>query len=314
MVSIYIKFMKENQLKVNKILLIAGNGFIGGHIVEWLHKKYEIHILSRRKIFKCDYFNKYKNEVKFIELKSLNELPDISINDYYCIVNLLTIIKPSKGNELFIDEISDELHFNNLLLSKMDNSVKYIYCSSAGTLYEPNGNKQIETSPLAPANEYGLLKSLNEQIIKYFHKNSIILRISNPIGYGQSNIDKKGLVTQMALNLINKNEMVLYAPDQIIKDYFDIDDLCILIDKMLNNFKPDVYNVCYGKSYSITFIKDLLEGLTNNHLNYKVEDINSYDNQLVIISNDKIKNEYSVEFNSLENTCIKLLNQLYERM
>lgn len=298
---------------MKKILLIAGNGFIGGHIVEHLVDKYEVYILSRSNKFKCEYFEKYNHKVNFIKLNSLLELPNIDLNHFDTIINLLTTIKPTNEENTFIEVVKDELHFNNLLLKNMDKTVKYIYCSSAGTIYSSDNSNKTEESKILPSNEYGLLKSINEQLINYYHDESIILRISNPVGYGQKNNEKKGIVTQMAINILENKKMILFDPKNITKDYFDIDDLCKLIIEMIENFKVGTYNVCSGSSKTIFELKLILEELTSIKLDYEVRNAKSYDNQIVNTSNQKLLNNYNFEFNGIDNTCKKLLSQLKER-
>jgi len=113
----------------------------------------------------------------------------------------------------------------NLTLTRL------IYISSGGTVYGPNSESRSisESSALHPSTPYGWGKARIEQLMVDFSQRSntpvTILRPSNAVGYGQL-ASGVGFVAA-AVNAAETGILLKIAGGgSIVRDYFDVEDLC----------------------------------------------------------------------------------------
>ena len=137
-----------------------------------------------------------------------------------------------------------------------------------------------ENHPPRPHSPYNKSKLISENLCKYFSEdeklNVVTLR---PFYiYGPSN--NTSFVSSVVRKVMN-NEKVILSSKNTRRDFLFIDDFTNLVHKILLNF-PDgynVYNVGYGKSYSLEDIWRVIESITNkkidiqNDISFRANDV-----------------------------------------
>ena len=211
-------------------------------------KKYFSNINNYKKIInKCNYFLhfSYQNSEKFAQQ---NNITDLKIN----VIGLKNILNTCKANKKLV----------------------FVFLSSV-SLYKSSLRKINEKSDLKILSFYNLHKLFCEKLINYFinfSKNKfIILRLSNV--YGDTDNKKRDFFLNSCLNIIKNNNLKIFSHGKYLRDFLHLDDvskaiLCIFRKNIRN--KLEVYNLSYGKSYSInSLIKKIILNLKKRKIIYK---------------------------------------------
>jgi UDP-glucose 4-epimerase len=188
-------------LKRNDILILGGSGFPGKNIGKSLLSD------GNNNIIVFDIVNSWEN-TDFNNLKlyagCLSDIDRIikiiKNNAITTIFHCISCMLPDSSMEDYISDIDQNLIPTIKLIDYCShNNIKFIYLSSGGTIY---GNKKgpiNENDSLSPISYYGLSKKQLEEIIVFHHNkynlNFLILRPSNPFGYGQNLYGKQGLIS-----------------------------------------------------------------------------------------------------------------------
>ena len=114
-----------------------------------------------------------------------------------------------------------------------------------------------------------LQKELLFQVCIFDILNPIILRISNPYGYNQSNYKLQGLIGTVIKTAINNNEIEIWGDGSIVRDYIYIDKLSDLIIQCISINKSGTFNVGSGDENSINEILKKIEKIHGTQLNVK---------------------------------------------
>lgn len=234
-------------------LVLGASGFIGKHFIKFLKSK------------KANFFAVDRNfgNLKFSE--TWRRIPKART-----VVNLASkIFVPASWiltNEFLTNNI--KITLNMLDYAKKNNS-NVVQMSS----YLYGNTKQIpvdENSKVEVSNPYSLSKYLSEKICKFYNENNNIscniLRTFNLYGEFQN----KNFLIPSILNQIKKKE--IYLNDLKPKrDLLYIDDFIKLIYKASNKFSEfNIFNVGYGKSYSINEIIKIIEKITQKKIKIKL--------------------------------------------
>ncbi len=211
-------------------------------------KKFFSNISNYKKIInKCDYFLhfSYQNSEKFAQQ---NNITDLKIN----VIGLKNILNTCKTNKKLI----------------------FVFLSSV-SLYKSSLKKISEKSDLKILSFYNLHKNFCEKLINYFisfSKNRfIILRLSNV--YGDTDNTKRDFFLNSCLNIIKNNNLKIFSHGKYLRDFLHLDDvsnaiICILKKRIHN--KLEVYNLGYGKSFSVNYlIKRIILNLKKRKIYYK---------------------------------------------
>jgi len=265
-------FSKLNNKKIG----ILGIGYIGSNILAYL-KSLNLNIdlisITRENI----------NLIKKIEF-------DYLIN--------------SSGNsgdfrEQLIETIDSNLALNSYVLKNAKIKESYIYISSSRVYGFTSDHNIIfdEESENCYNNLdldfiYDGSKKLAESLLfnysKYLSYNIGILRLSNV--YGEFNeLDDSTLIKKIIrYKKENKNNLKVNQNRNSTKDYIYIDDVIeSIINIMLNSKRTDIYNLTYGKSYSLDDISKFLDIDIDSEDTVKP----SYSN----VSNEKMIKEFNIK-------------------
>ena len=156
-------------VKLNRLLILGGSGFIGKAVVkEALLKNYKITIISFKK--KKFQFNKVK--YIYIDLKNYNGLyKKLNKKEFDYIINLSGNINHNKFENRGYEIIED--HFNGLVnvLSVINlKKIKKIIQIGTSDEYGNNKSPQKESTAFTPNSPYGIAKLYSHLLTKHYRE------------------------------------------------------------------------------------------------------------------------------------------------
>tara|TARA_B100001939_G_C16818888_1_gene563460 strand:+ start:94 stop:924 length:831 start_codon:yes stop_codon:yes gene_type:complete len=226
------------------IIITGASGFIGQNITKYFKNNYENVIAVSRK----------KNNLVDYVVKDYGEVISLCNKDSFLIHLADNNINNNSANNFNLDILIELANFF---------SDKMIYISSAA-VYAKSNNKLNENSPTFDHNNYVRNKLLSEKIV--LNNNGIVLRLSNVYGKYMS----KCTIFYDIIRQINSERIILnnfYS----IRDFIFIDDISLLMHKIVLKPVSGIYNVGTGKA---TSIKKLTNEIIKNY--GKKKDIYEY--------------------------------------
>jgi nucleoside-diphosphate-sugar epimerase len=259
---------------IGKEVAVIGIGYIGLNLVKYLtDKKINVTAITRKNL-------------KVIENKEF---------DY--IINSAGNSGDFRNN--IMETIHSNLEVNEYILAKAKIKKNYIYISSS-RIYGFSKNKSIifHEESISSSNNleldfiYNGSKKLAESLLFNYSKNVnydiAIIRLSNV--YGKfNNLDDTTLIKKIVrYKKENKNDLYVKQNRYSSKDYIYIDDVVESIMQVMISLKTtDVFNLSYGKSYSLDQLAKILDISIDTDDSIKP----IYSN----VSNTKIKKEFGIK-------------------
>jgi nucleoside-diphosphate-sugar epimerase len=254
------KHQNNVGVEMGKILII-GCGYLGSHLANYYRRNgWDVKIAGRSSI----YVSHLDPEIEFFEI-------DITDSDQlHCIIEQDDLvlcatgsINATNGFDDVTRDISEYyISFVNLLNECANKRIsKFVFLSSAGTVYGDVTTPARETDSLNPLNIYGLQKVYFENLIKIKQSESnrlpyIILRVSNPYGGFQNPCKNQGIIPVLINRAILREQFVFWGDVNSTRDFIYIDDFLkatYLSTIMQTN---EVINIASGVG---TTIKDVIE-------------------------------------------------------
>ena len=241
---------------MKKILVSGHTGFIGSNLIESLVKKYEVVGISRNPSKKLK-ITQIKGDIRKISLK---ELP----KNIFCIIHLAAIsgLDCCQKNPSRCFDVNVLGTQKMLEVAKKTNS-KFVYLSTSHVYGSPKKLPIKEDHPLAPTSIYSASKLagefLSESYARSYGMDVSIIRLFSV--YGPKEPEYK--VTSEIINqLLTKNTISvgnLYPK----RDFVFIKDAVDAIELVLKKSRGfNIFNVGYGKSYSILDLCEILKKIT----------------------------------------------------
>ncbi|WP_324719214.1 NAD-dependent epimerase/dehydratase family protein [Salinimicrobium sp. HB62] len=244
------------------ILIIGGNGFIGGHLVESLKTQHSITVFDRSP----NRFKKEHPEVHYV-YGDYNEWKKHShiLKDQDIVFHLISTTVPYTANLDPINDVQSNLLTTLHLLEDLDkyDIQRFIYTSSGGTVYgNPNYLPIDEKHPCQPIGSYGIVKNCIENYVRMyasrFSFSYLIVRPSNPYGPGQNFRGNQGLIAKLLFKSHTQEEMVIWGDGTAVRDYIYIKDLVDFLKVAGLSNISGTYNIGSGLGKSINEIVELL--------------------------------------------------------
>jgi nucleoside-diphosphate-sugar epimerase len=276
-----------------KILITGGAGYIGSRVVPLLLKLNLSVTIADNLLFGGDHLlnfidNKNFNFIK-CDVRNLDVLKKIKINDYEFIVHLASIVgypacrlNPEMAKSTNVDGTKNIL--------KLLNKDQKIFFSSTGSNYGKKTEIVNEESKLEPLSLYAETKVINEKQISE-HNNFLIYRFATAFGSSpRMRLDL--LVNDFAYKAIREGYLVVYEKNHQ-RSFIHVNDIAESIVFGINNFerlKNDIFNIGDDKmNYSKEEICNLLkEKIKKLHVHFAEFD-KDIDQRNYIVSYDKIK-------------------------
>jgi UDP-glucose 4-epimerase len=243
-------------------VLILGHGFIGENLAKNLDStRLSVFLLSKT----SPSTNQSFTGVWTQDLATLDRDSPIFKNEYDTIFHVASSTTPGSSDLDMPFDVSSNLLGTLKFLENLRSpeKTKFVFISSAGTIYGPLNKPATEKSPTDPICSYGITKLAIEKYLSLFHQKrglrSLILRVSNP--YGPWNLARKpfGLVNNLVDNLVSGKPVVTFGDMDTSRDFIYIDDLIeAIIGAAFSDAPAGTYNLAFGQSRSIDDVLNIL--------------------------------------------------------
>ncbi len=277
-----------------KIVITGGAGYIGSHVVlAALDRGYDVTVFDDLSTANKENINP---KTKFIEgsVNLKDDLSNLFINDRYDAVIHLAASKASGESMLNPKKYTynNIIGSLNILMSCIDNDIKYFIFSSSAAVY---GNPRYvpidEFHPLIPSNYYGYTKLSTENSLEWFSKIHGIkyasLRYFNAAGFDiDKRITGKEKNTENLIPLImevakgRKPFIPIYGNDYKtkdgtgIRDYVHVSDLAIAhissLEYLIKHSKNLILNLGSEAGFSVLEIIERTKSILKMDIPYKV--------------------------------------------
>ncbi len=327
------------------ILITGGAGYIGSHVVKQLlettsHNIFIIDNLSTGNTKTLETLKTIR-EFTFIELdlKEFIKVNDVLKNFYIDTIMhfAASIVVPESVEDPLKYYMNNTTNTTNLINSAIENKIsQFIFSSTAAVYGEPKevlaeGISEIyNTNPINP---YGMSKLMSERILQdtaKAHENFkyVIFRYFNVAGadmhyennalrprIGQSFPKATHLIKIASECAVGKREKMAIFGDTFntkdgtgVRDYIHIEDLADAHVKALEYLKTnlsDIFNVGYGKGYSVKEVVEIMKEITNTDFQVDLEKPRDGDPAILIANNKKIKEKmnWTPRFDDLKLIC-----------
>lgn len=254
-------FFDVEQLKMSRIFITGGAGFIGSTLArKLLDSGHQVTIYDNLSTVNCGDENIRDLSIKFIHGDILNtELLTESMKGHDITIHLAAQLEITKSytNSLF-DLNTNLIGTINVVTACKRAGVKRLINASSACVYGfTNGEASKETDPTQPNWEYGASKLAAE---KYVHIGSLSgeytytsLRFS--IVYGEREWYGR-VLTIFVKRALEGKPLVIFGDGEQSRDYVHVNDVCNFILQSLYN--PNTFNKVYNVSTGIgTRIIDL---------------------------------------------------------
>jgi len=268
-----------------KILLTGGAGYIGSYVAYLLNKLvYEVAIFDNLE-------NGHKwalknNKFYFGDIRNFSQILE-ALSDFRpdAIMHFAAYIKVEESTKnpckYYENNVIGSL---NLIKAALMSNVRYFIFSSTAAVYGiPKQVPISEDSMCNPINPYGESKLMVEKILKDIARSNFlkfgILRYFNVAGadieakLGQANKNPTHLITRVLRAALGKIPYIeIFGTDYptedgtCVRDYIHIKDLAFAHIEVLNYIKKEdkseIFNVGYGKGYSVKEIIKVAKKIT----------------------------------------------------
>ena len=290
-------------MKVNKVLLTGGTGYIGSHAaVKLIELGYEVEILDNLANSKIDILDKIE------EITNVRPIfHQIDLLDYDAVRKVLAkgkfdLVIHFAGLKAVGESVEKPLLYYenniegtlNLLKCMQEYGVRKIIFSSSATVYGDTGEtKFTEDMPVGMkiANPYGKTKFMIEEILKDVavmdkQFEIVILRYFNPVGAHKSGLlgENPNGIPNNLMPIIMKvasgeiEELKVYGDDYDtvdgtgVRDYIHVMDLVDGHVAVIEKMKPGVltYNLGTGKGTSVLEMIKAFEKASKRGLPYTI--------------------------------------------
>ncbi len=308
---------------MQKVLITGGAGYIGSHVSKELLKRggYDITIidnLSTGFAQTIERLRKFYGDVDFIKL---------DLSDWEAVAKLLQerkfdaiihfaaalVVPESVENPLkyYLNNTANTAH---LIEAAIKSGVeKFIFSSTAAVYGEPDSIPATgitEADTTAPINPYGHSKLMSEQVLAdstkaYEGFKYVALRYFNVAGadiggkIGQSTKNATHLIKVAAETALGKREKIYIFDDDYptpdgtcIRDYIHVDDLALAhLEALdyLDTHDSDVFNVGYGKGYSVKEVIEAMKRVSGNDFAVEITGRRAGDPAMLIANSQKLQ-------------------------
>jgi UDP-glucose 4-epimerase len=237
---------------LDKIVILGHSGFIGSHLENFL---------SHSSLSSWDVIGHSLPDVDLTNWNSTKQLE--SVFDSQTSVILTAAIKRQFGDTL------DAFHKNlsivqNLCRLLQHNPVKQvIFFSSAAVYGEETENTYIsEETPINPTSFYGIAKYTSERLLRKTcleHQISSLVCLRPPLIYGPGDQGQTYGPSGFCSTAVAGNPITLWGDGTELREFIFIDDLCQIVEKLVNSDVFTELNVVSGLSYSFADIISILK-------------------------------------------------------
>lgn len=240
-----------------RVLVTGHNGFLGQHLIKELKKcNADVVVLSDQ-----------SGRIDVRNWKKVRHIKDLDIIFHLA---ALSYIPNSFEDPRKIYEVNVLGTLNILELGKLNNVDKMVFTSSY-VYGKPEHLPINESHPLKPNNPYSRSKLMAESICRSYYEdfelNCIILRPFNIYGEGQ----RENFLIPTIIKQLKDGKIELRDPKPK-RDFIHVYDVVrALLEAGSSSYNFDIFNLGYGKSYSVKEIVDKIISLHGEKLEVKFD-------------------------------------------
>ena len=290
----FISNSKNIRVKIMKILVVGGAGYVGGVIVDLLLKKKNYDVTVFDNLLYEDSFRKNCNFI-FGDIRDKNFYQK-NINKYDVIVWLAALV--GDGACAINPELTDQINYQTLRrLCKVYN--KRIVFISTCSVYGAQEGILSEVSSVNPLSHYASSKLKCEKLLK--NKNSIIFRLGTLFGVSDnySRIRMDLVVNTLSAKAFFEKKMSVFGGEQY-RPLLHVKDVARAIEIAIRSKKRGVYNLSYKNMRIIDIAKEIQKYFKNTKIiktKIKFQDARNYKVTNLKARKDlKFKAKYNLKF------------------
>ncbi|MCX6384109.1 MAG: GDP-mannose 4,6-dehydratase [Actinobacteria bacterium] len=293
-----------------RILITGINGFVGGHLANFLYNKNESYEIVGLDLNTSDFFTRFQGRMGKIRLVN------IDLTDAVKIEELIKEFKPEQVYHLAAQASVSESWKNPIETFKVNvfggvnilESIRKFYaickflsvCTAEEyEIMKNNGCAIAEDAKISPSNPYAISKSaLDFFSTTYFTAYKIPVFVSrsfNHIGPGQSErFVCSDFARQIAEIEKGVREPKIYVGNlAAYRDFLDVRDVIKAYYCIMNKGKAgEVYNICSGEKQRISDLLDILLSFSSKkNIEIKIDNskLRPIDNEVIYGDNSKLK-------------------------
>ena len=216
-----------------KILISGHNGFIAGHLINFLKIEHEIFTISRQKNKDNAILNNYAIDLSNVKLVK-EKLAESFINEKMdIIIHCAAVITPENNKDISIFHENNSITESMIYIAETLNPDKFINLSTIG-VYPNKSGIYKENSVIGPSSNheclYSLSKFCSEELFEFYLKNKmqvVNLRLAQVFGTGMR---QDRIFSIMKDELKRKNTITVFGNGERTSNFIAID---YLIDKII---------------------------------------------------------------------------------
>lgn len=270
-----------------KKILIIGCGYLGSHLATYFDQQgWSVKIVGRKSM----YLEHLSSTIKFhnIDITENKALNSIIEKDDMVLYAAGSINATNAFNDVIQDINNYYLSFVQLLNDCEEKKIsKFVFLSSAGTVYGDADKKMNEEDCLNPINIYGLQKMYFENLIKIkeYESNKIpyvILRVSNPYGGIQNSNKNQGIIPVLINKALSKEPFTFWGNVRATRDFIYIDDFLKATYLSATTQTNQIINISSG---TCTHIQEVIE-IVQQKVGHDIEMTYKTSNNKIVMHNE----------------------------
>ena len=252
---------------MKKSIVTGGAGFIGSHLVDkLLSLGHEVIVIDNESSDGHDeyYWNKHSQNHK-VDICDFSAIAPLFVGvDYVYHLAAKAGVQASVDNT--IPTISTQVlgTINVLEAARLSGVEKFVYSSTSACYGNRNPIPNVETMREDPLNAYAIGKLSGEQLVKSYHglygMKTLAFRYTNVYGERARHVGTYAPAVSKFLKMRNQGEPLTIFGDGLQRRDFihvsDVVDANALISFMECDNWGEVYNIGFGKNWSIQEIAD----------------------------------------------------------
>jgi nucleoside-diphosphate-sugar epimerase len=292
-----------------RFLVTGGAGFIGSHLVEYLHERgEEVRVLDNFSAGKMENIEPFLEDIDLISGDVRNrEVCEEAVQGVDFVLHQAAVCSVPKSVE---DPIAtNETNVNgtlNILIAAKEAGIKRVICASSSSVYgESEVLPKVETMNANPTSPYGVTKYIQENYCRVFcgiyGLETVCLRYFNIYGSRQDPYSPYAAVIPSFIRRLLRGESpTIYGDGEQTRDFTYVSD-CVQANWKAchaEGIEGRVFNIATGTRISINQLYRTLLHLLNKEREPIYEDPRQGDikHSLADITLAKVKMDYSPQF------------------
>ncbi|MGW9531059.1 NAD-dependent epimerase/dehydratase family protein [Paenibacillus terrae] len=274
-------------------VVIIGCGYLGSHLANYFHEKaWSVTIIGRD----SEYSHLLSEGIRFVgaNINDMEELQKYIKQDDIVLYAAGSINATNMFSDVLADIESYYTSFVKLIeFCSYVKVKKFVFLSSAGTVYGNTLARAKEDDSMNPINIYGLQKVFFENLIKIKHNETnnlpyLILRVTNPYGGFQNPNKKQGIIPVLINKALNKEEFIFWGNIQAVRDFIFIDDFLEATFRAIKLVDQEILNIGSGVGTSISQVISIVEQRTNQKINIVYKNTGQTTIMKNVVNTDKL--------------------------